>query len=378
MKVTDESPDQKSGLGFERDLSRSQEFGLKKESEIGKDSPAGFGGESRAGIGKDFPTRGHEFDQNNDSGIGKESSTGFGGESGPGLEKDLPARNDDVGRDLPTGSHDQFSPELSPPKERDDFDSKAEGTRDEAKSSTYTEKIGSATWFVTDKAIAAKNAVASKLGYSGGGGVQQQSPVGDDETTPRSATGYGQKVAGTVAEKLTPVYEKVKETGSTVMTKLPLSGGGSVAEEKQQGVDRGVSTRDYFAEKLRPGEEDRALSEVIAEKLHLGGGGGEKKMTTTKEVEATVEKIPSDQVPVEKIPSHQILEEKEHGQGMVGKLKGAVTSWLGGTTEELKPKSSDSVDESSQSLGSTVGTTGFSDSGGAVPAGVRGLQDSGN
>ncbi|CAA7059595.1 unnamed protein product [Microthlaspi erraticum] len=411
MKVTDESSNQKSGLGFERDMPRDQEFGLKKESGIGKDSPAGFGGKSGAGIGKDFPTRGHEFDQKNDSGIDKNSATGLGsasiaglgedyparglknesgfsGESGPGLEKDLPlpARNDDakvetvLGRDLPTGSHDQFSPELSPPKKIDDF----EGTRDEAKPSTYTEKIGSATSFVTDKAIAAKNAVASKLGYSGesgggGGGVQTQSPVGVDETTPRSATGYGQKVAGTVAEKLTPVYEKVKETGSNVMTKLPLSGGGSVTEEKQQGVDKGVSTRDYFAEKLRPGEEDKALSEVIAEKLHLGGGG-EKKMTTTKEVEVTVEKIPSDQVPVEKIPSDQILEEKEHvgGGGMVGKLKGAVSSWLGGTTEEVKPnKSSDSVDESSQSLGSTVGTMGFSDSGGVIP-GQRGLQDSGN
>uniref|UniRef100_A0A1J3E9B0 Low-temperature-induced 65 kDa protein n=1 Tax=Noccaea caerulescens TaxID=107243 RepID=A0A1J3E9B0_NOCCA len=76
--------------------------------------------------------------------FGKESSTGFGGESGPGLEKDRTARNDDVkvetvlGRDLPTGNHDQFSTELSPPKARDDFDSKAEGTRDEANPSTYT------------------------------------------------------------------------------------------------------------------------------------------------------------------------------------------------------------------------------------------------
>ncbi|KAF8116780.1 hypothetical protein N665_0014s0044 [Sinapis alba] len=456
MKVTDESPDQKLGQGFEREIpTRSHEFGLKNESGIGKDSPAGFGGESGEGVGKDFqtrshefdfPTRSHEFDQKNvsgtdkssttvltsgsiaglggefparshesglknESGVGKDSPTVFHGESrvgvgeesparshefgvkdtskgsdefgeetGPGLEKHLLARNDDVkvetvSESLPTGTHDQFSPELSRPTERDDFKE-----THESKPTSYTEKIGSATSFVTDKAVAAKNAVASKLGYSGetgGGGVQQQSHVGD-ETTPRSATGYGQqKVAGTVAEKLTPVYEKVKETGSNVMTKLPISGGGSGAEGKQQVGEKGASTRDYLAEKLRPGEEDKALSEVIAEKLHLGGG--DKKRTTIKEMEVTVEKIPTD----------KLLEEKEHGVsftnegkvgggGMVGKVKGAVTSWLGGATEDVKQKSSDSVDDkSSQSLGSTVGTTGFSDSGGVLP-GQRGFQDSGN
>ncbi|KAF2564841.1 hypothetical protein F2Q70_00015178 [Brassica cretica] len=313
------------------------------------------------GFESDFPTRSHEF------GLKNESETG----------KDIPARSDDVkveselGSDLPTGTHDQFSPELSPPKERDDFYSKGEEAH-VAKPSTYTEKIGSATSFVTDKAIAAKNAVASKLGYAGES-EKNQSSVGD-EATPRSATGYGQKLAGTVADKLTPVYEKVKETGSTVLTKLPLSGGGSGAEEKQPVEGKGVLTRDYLAEKLRPGEEDKALAEVIAEKLHLGGGE-KKKTMTTKEVEVTVEKILADQTLVEK--EHGEAEEaKVGGGGMVGKLRGAVTSWLGGTTEEVKPNSSDSVDQSSQSLGSTVGTTGFPDSGGAL-TGQRGLQDSG-
>ncbi|KAG2310388.1 hypothetical protein Bca4012_024900 [Brassica carinata] len=291
------------------------------------------------GFESDFPTRSHEF------GLKNESET----------EKDIPVRNDDVKVERQEEAH-------------------------ESKPSTYTEKIGSATSFVTDKAIAAKNVVASKLGYSGESGKHQSST--GDEATPRSSTGYGQKVAGTVADKLTPVYEKVKETGSTVITKLPLSGGGSGAEEKKQVEGKGVLTRDYLAEKLRPGEEDKALAEVIAEKLHLEGG--EKKTTMTKEVEVTVEKIPVD----------QILEEKEHGEaalaedekvggggggGMVGKLKGAVSSWLGGTTEEVKPKSSDSVDESSsQSLGTTVGTMGFSDSSGGTLTGQRGLQDSGN
>ncbi|KFK26849.1 hypothetical protein AALP_AA8G301300 [Arabis alpina] len=444
MKVSDESTRRKSGREFDRDYAS----GLTDESGTGKDSPARFGGESGAGLGKDFPTRSHEFDQktesgvNNDSpmvlesasmaglgkdfparshafeqktesgvnknsptgltgesgaGIGEESparsheygigrdspreSHGYGKESESGLEKNIPSESEDVKvttglkRDLPTGTHHQFSPELSRPKERDDSDSTLE--THEGKPSTYTDKIASATSVITDKAIAAKNAVASKLGYSSettgaGGGVQH-------ETTPRSATGYGQKVAGTVAGTLAPVYEKVKETGSNVMTKLPLSGGGRGAET-QQGEDKGVSTRDYFTEKLRPGEEDKALSEVIAEKLHLGGG--EKKTTTTKEVEVTVEKIPSDQILKEKEHGEVIAKEgKGGGGGMVGKVKGAVTSWLGGKEEEeLKPKSSGSGGgkESSQSLGSTVGTTGFADSGGAVSTTQRGLQESGN
>ncbi|KAJ0234987.1 Low-temperature-induced 65 kDa protein [Hirschfeldia incana] len=300
------------------------------------------------GFESDFPTRSHEF------GLKNESET----------EKDIPVRSDNVkvetelGRDLPTGTHDQFSPELSHEEAH------------ESKPSTYTEKIGSAASFVTDKAIAAKNIVASKLGYSGEGG-QHESSIGA-ETTPRSATGYGQKVAGTVADKLTPVYQKVKETGSTVMTKLPLSGGGSGAEGEKQVEGKGVLTRDYLAEKLSPGEEDKALAEVIAEKLHFGGGGGEKKMTTTKEVEVTVEKIPVGEAALAE-------DEKVGGVGVVGKLKGAVSSWLGGTTEEVKkPKSSDSVDESSQSLATTVGTMGFSDSSGGALTGQRGLQDSGN
>ncbi|CAH2070248.1 unnamed protein product [Thlaspi arvense] len=437
MKVTDESHVKKSGRDFERDFpTRSHDFGLKNETGTGRDSPAGFGGESGGGIGKDFPTRSHEFDQKKDSGIDKnwqtvltsgsiaglgedfparsddvkvetgfgrdlptKGSHGYGEETGPGLEKNIPARYDDVKVEtvLPTGSHDQFSPELSRPKERIDFDSSSEETRDEtheSKPSTYTEKIGSATSFVADKAIAAKNAVASKLGYTGettGAGGKLERPLGDEtlkfssgqhespdvDKTPRSATGYGQKVARSVTEKLTPVYEKVKETGSNVMTKLPLSGGGSGTEETQQVEDKSVSPRNYLADKLRPGEEDKALSEVIAEKLHLGGGG-EKKKTTTKEVEVTVEKIPSDQMSDERGHDVVIVEEgKGGGGGMMGKVKGAVTSLFGGSTEEVRPKSSVSGEESTQSLGSTVGTMGFSDPVGAIST-QRGLQESGN
>ncbi|EFH38897.1 predicted protein, partial [Arabidopsis lyrata subsp. lyrata] len=135
MKVTDESPDQKSRQGFGEDLpTRSQEFGLKNESDISKDSPARLGGESRAGLGEDFQRRSDDV----------KAETG-------------------LGRDLPTGTHDQFSPELSRPKERDDFEETRDETKQERKPSTYTEQLASATSAITNKAIAAKNVVASKL-----------------------------------------------------------------------------------------------------------------------------------------------------------------------------------------------------------------------
>ncbi|KAG2319262.1 hypothetical protein Bca52824_012475 [Brassica carinata] len=65
-------------------------------------------------------------------------------------------------------------------------------------------------------------------------------------------------------------YGKAKGTGASVMTKLPFSSGGT-STETQQGQDKGISAKEYLREKLSPGEEDKALSEVVSEKLHLGG-----------------------------------------------------------------------------------------------------------
>lgn len=65
---------------------------------------------------------------------------------------------------------------------------------------------------------------------------------------------YGKKIAATVTEKLTPVYEKVAEAGSNVMSKVPGGGTdsttGNVVESKSTtvvaGQDKGVSVKDYF------------------------------------------------------------------------------------------------------------------------------------
>ena len=267
---------------------KSQEFEQTIGSEIGEDNGAEKPGTERR---EDFLGKSYEFDQEIESAFGEDSPTRL-----PGDE----TRSDDMkvetglGRDLPTETDDDhFSPEFSGPKERDDFDSQ------EVKPTTYSEMIGSAT----------------------------------DET---------------VADKLTPEDEIVKET---VKPKLSFSGDGREADETEQGEDKFVPTRDHLEEKLTPEEEDKAFSDMVAEKLNLGG---EKE-------EVAVEKIPSDKLP-EEVKGGEAVEEEGKGGGIVGTIKGVYNYWLGGT-EEVKPKSPNSVDESSQPLSSAVGTKGFSDSG---------------
>ncbi|CAG7884389.1 unnamed protein product [Brassica rapa] len=288
----------------------------------------GTGGDDQLGHGRDLPERRH------------------------GLERELPAKRHDVdvksgtalGKDLPTGTH---NPER--------FEQQRGDETHQPDQSSYTDKITSVTSVVADKAAAAKNVVASKLGYSGEG-----ENVGAE--TPSSGEGYGTKVASVV----TPVYEKVKETGANVMTKLPFSGG---TEETQQGQDKGVSAKEYVAEKLTPGAEDKALSEVVAEKLHLGGDTPKKgTVTQSKEVEERLGGFPDPKS--EGAIKHGERYAEEGEGGMVDKLRGAVTSWISGTTEEVTQKSTESVQDSSQSVGATIGNMGFSGSG-AEGAGQR-------
>ncbi|KAL0891040.1 hypothetical protein Bca101_015023 [Brassica carinata] len=295
----------------------------------------GTGDDDQLGHGRDLPERRH------------------------GFEKELPARRHDLdvksgaafGKDFPTGTQDKQNPER--------FGQQRGDETHQPDQSSYTDKIASVTAVVADKAAVAKNAVASKLGYSEEGG--NVSHVGAE--TPSSGEGYGDKVASVV----TPVYEKVKETGANVMTKLPFSGA-----ETQQGQDKGVSAKEYVAEKLTPGEEDKALSEVVAEKLHLGGEttAAPKKGTVTqsKEVEERLGRFPDPKS--EGAIKHGERFAEEGGGGMVDKLKGAVTSWISGTTEEVTQKSTESVQDSSQSVGATIGNMGFSGSG-AEGAGQR-------
>lgn len=283
----------------------------------------GTGGDDQLGHGRDLPERRHCF------------------------ERELPARRHDLdvksgaslGKDFPIGTQTNQNAER--------FDQQRGDETHQPDQSSYTDKITSVTSVVADKAAAAKNVVASKLGYSGEGGN-----VGAE--TPSSGEGYGTKVASVV----TPVYEKVKETGANVMTKLPFSGG---TEGTHQGQDKSVSAKEYVAEKLSPGEEDKALSEVVAEKLHLGGDTtAEPKKGTVTQSKAVEERLGGFPDPKsEGAIKHGERYAEEGEGGMVDKLTGAVTSWISGTTEEVTQKSTESVQESSQSVGATIGNAVF-------------------
>lgn len=235
--------------------------------------------------------------------------------------------HDDLLSSVPTGSHDQFVPELTPPKplsgsdidetkpregllgqiQTPETESKQsstytsdttgqDGTERPKNQGRYTDKLSSATSTITDKALSAKNVVASKLGYGEKKGESETSVdqseknshnTNNSSSMSASAVDYGKKVASTVADKLAPVYGKVAGAGSAVVSKIPGTGTGTTTSttttEPRSGVeqDKGVSMKDYLAEKLRPGEEDKALKEMISEALHTGKTEKKTEQTTT-------------------------------------------------------------------------------------------------
>ncbi|KAF9623931.1 hypothetical protein IFM89_006658 [Coptis chinensis] len=241
--------------------------------------------------------------------------------------------------------------------------------------SSYTEKISSA-------AVSAKNMAASKLGYGG---------------SPDSASSTGAEL--NKGGENAPVYGKEAGVGSAVISKIPGIGmitqkntdegigadtdmgtgsqvdtGRGVGEtdegigadtdmgtgsqvDKGRGVgetDKGVaSVKGYIAEKLKPGEEDKALSEVISgafhkpkvvvdsdEKKAMGQGVSDAFHKRNSEEEMDRENKPMGKVTEsEKVADRLGSSESEKGghvsgndspgKGVVDKFKGAFTSWFG-------------------------------------------------
>ncbi|KAJ6978248.1 low-temperature-induced 65 kDa protein-like [Populus alba x Populus x berolinensis] len=298
---------------------------------------------------------------------------------------------------LPTGSHDQFSAEPTPPISISSQENPVSGSKSfvtlkakehtlggigdkPSNQSSYTEKISSATSAISDKAKAATNVIASNLGYGERDNNTKEHTMthegqGQNAAKPASTVEYGKKIATTVTEKLTPVYEKVAGVGSTVMSKLHGNTNASTntsneAESRIEGKDKGVSVKDYFAEKLRPGEEDRALSEVISETLNKGktetgmwkNGSPMGKVTDSEEVEKRLgsgEEENSDEI--------------TDSVSVVDKLKGAVGS--------LFVKSEESRASQQHPLSSSIaaGAEGFSSTyASGEEIGERRLQETGN
>ncbi|KAJ8536767.1 hypothetical protein K7X08_035168 [Anisodus acutangulus] len=254
-----------------------------------------------------------------------------------------------------TGSHDQFAPQEEPidfPSGREDTESipksmnpsKPEDLPQDkltGKPGSYAENISSATSAIADKAVAAKNVVACKLGYSGTEEDSSNSQVttgGDrDATKTTSATELAQKAASIVAEKLGTVYEKVAVAGSTVMAKVQgtesRGGDDSEHERKTKETDKGVSMKEYLAEKFKPGEEDKALSEVISGSLsrqkdkteETGEAKPMGKVTESEEVERRLGPIED----TKKENDGETHVGEGFGQGVVDRVKGAFNTWLG-------------------------------------------------
>lgn len=264
-----------------------------------------------------------------------------------------------------TGSHDQFAPEEAPvdfPSIREETESipqsmiprKAEDLpRDTltGKPGSYTEKISSATSEIADKGVAAKNVVASKLGYGGTEEETRERGVtrGDkDATKTTSATALAQKAASSVAGKFAPVYEKVAGAGGTVMAKVQGTATGVTGHENRGGadagrevkMDKGVSMKEYLAEKFKPGEEDKALSEVISGSLSRQKDKTEEtepmgKVTESVEVERRLGPIGDTNKEQDDVASGETKVGESFGQGVVDRVKGAVSTWLGKGGEPL-------------------------------------------
>ncbi|XP_051142638.1 low-temperature-induced 65 kDa protein-like isoform X4 [Andrographis paniculata] len=228
-----------------------------------------------------------------------------------------------------TGSHDQFAPQGNPPQ--DMFKQESNPGRGSAESAlkkltpdepdampvdTSAGKLSSAANIIANKAAAAKNLVASKLGYGDQG-----------------------------HESLGP-------------SKLPATG--DVHKEVViEGTDKGVSVKEFLVEKLSPGEEDKALSEAISEAFNKKMG----EMQGTKDVPKTGRVFESEEVAARLGTGRENRREGEDaitagaessGAGVMDRLKDAVGSWLGKSTATETAK--ESIAQSYVSdIGSTAG-----------------------
>ncbi|KAI3985324.1 hypothetical protein MKX01_033638 [Papaver californicum] len=314
-----------------------------------------------------------------------------------------------------TGSHDQFSPDstetevdgMSVDKESNRNPSYTEkitaatsaiaGSAASALGGTAASAknvVGSATSTITDTAATAKNAVASKLGYGGNDNSNiatqgthsihnEGTYTGDQSKSTTAVVGdYGRKVASAVSEKLAPVYGTVAEVGSAVVTPVyeKVAGAGSAVASKIQGTgsntstrtgartdsgtgtgtggvgfvteqDKGVSMKDYLVQKLSPGEEDKALSEVISGVMH------KKKDEFPETVAKNMDKVTDSPEVARSLGTGEHEYQKEgdqgygndgssvasgggigspNGKGMVERVKGVVSSWFGkGTSDQI-------------------------------------------
>ncbi|XP_043704956.1 low-temperature-induced 65 kDa protein-like [Telopea speciosissima] len=209
-----------------------------------------------------------------------------------------------------TGSHDQFSPDLPP------TETKTIGVNTQAVPKSLNENE------TDNQSQASKVQEQPNQSRAEGGEANKSATLGE----------RGRLVAATVTEKLAPVYEKVAEAGSAVVSKVQGTGTGKEREgERVGGAGKGVSVKKYVAEKLRPSEGDKALSEVISDALHKRKGKESQAMGKVTESPEVARRLGSDR---KDDAPEGFSSSNEVGKGMVERFKGTVNSWLGKNGEQ--------------------------------------------
>lgn len=209
----------------------------------------------------------------------------------------------------------------------------------------YAEKIMSAAHVIADKALSATNLMASKIR---GGVIEDRTAQQSSGLTehrggkPSEQSTYTEKVAAAAESVKDAVasslgYEKKDGVAShETKQKIVEGSAGETTPSTEQGKKvtgqvKGVSVRDYLAEKLKPGEEDKALSQVISSALDKRKKGAEEPAVVTES---------------EGVTRH--LGEGSQGEGQLSgpgramgdKLRGAVGSWLGKSGDSQAPRQS--------------------------------------
>ncbi|KAK7391382.1 hypothetical protein VNO78_19798 [Psophocarpus tetragonolobus] len=238
----------------------------------------------------------------------------------------------------PVGSHDQFVPHLSAATQtqipfaeiHDQFNEETVSSNINRNLENPTEtgqSLNTITAAVeeqphyeasTDAVVSPKDVMVSEIGSGEKDDIEdkvvtneEQQKSGVPSNMSSSTAQYGKNIAHTLSEKLAPAYDKVAGVGSAVKSKVTgISTDGVGTEAKN-----GVSVKDYLAEKLRPGEEDKTLSKVISEALH------KNKEEPVKNEDGNLDDRD------EKVREESCV--NSSGKGMVHKLKGVVGYWFG-------------------------------------------------
>ncbi|KAL0920331.1 hypothetical protein M5K25_009459 [Dendrobium thyrsiflorum] len=134
--------------------------------------------------------------------------------------------------------------------------------------------------------------------------ISSQNDRGETEPPKYQNSSY----TGMVSSAASKVYGIVADAGTAVISKVKPDAKKEGEDEAVDKQGKGISIKDYITEKLTPGEDEKALSELITE-------AGQKRKNEAVELP-----------PPEKTGSG----EAGSGVGVVGRIRETVTSFIGG------------------------------------------------